>query len=76
MFRKSTIKKMNPTARKLAKNLNEIEKYTKRTIKLIDEVNRLELDSLALFNRTNAQKGRDFIDDSMSKKVAQDIKFQ
>ena len=75
MYRKSTLKKLNPTARKLAKYFNELEKNLDRSKKLIGDINRLELDSLALFNKEKARKGQDFIDDSMIEKVAKDIQF-
>lgn len=47
-FRKSTLRKMSPTARKYAKLLNELESVLRKGKNTVEEIQRLELDSRAL----------------------------
>lgn len=47
-FRKSTLRKMPPVTRKYAKLLNELDSVLRRGKNLVEEIQRLELDSRAL----------------------------
>ena len=48
MFRKATLRKMPPVTRKYAKLLGELESVIRKGKNLVEEIQRLELDSRAL----------------------------
>ena len=48
-YRKRTLRTMSPTARKVARLVGELESVSKRLKNLIPDLQRLELDSKALF---------------------------
>ena len=47
-FRKATLRRMPPKTRKYAKLLNEMESVLRRGKNMVEEIQRLELDSQAL----------------------------
>ena len=47
-FRKATLRKMPPVTRKYARLLNDLDSVLRRGKNLMEEVDRLELDSRAL----------------------------
>ena len=47
-FRKSTLRRMSPTTRKYAKLLNELESVLRKGKNMVEDIQRLELDSRAL----------------------------
>lgn len=47
-YRKATLRKMPPVTRKYAKLLGDLESVLRRGKNLVEEINRLELDSQAL----------------------------
>ncbi len=47
-YRKSTLRRMHPVTRKYAKLLGELESVLRRGKNLVEEIQRLELDSRAL----------------------------
>jgi hypothetical protein len=49
-FRKKTLRVMSPTARKVARLTGELESVSRRLKNLIPDIQRLDLDSNALFN--------------------------
>jgi hypothetical protein len=49
-FRKSTLRRMSPTTRKYARLLNDLESVLRRGKNMVEEIQRLELDSRALAN--------------------------
>lgn len=53
MFRKLTLRRMKPEARKLGKLLNEMESAVRRGRKMVDAMQQLEIDAAAL----NGAKG-------------------
>ena len=53
-YRKKTLRTMSPTARKVARLTGELESVSRRLKNLIPELQRLDLDSRALFERTRA----------------------
>ena len=48
MYRKATLRRMSPTTRKYAKLLNELDSVLRRSKNMVEEIQRLELDSRAL----------------------------
>ncbi len=57
-YRKKTLRKMSPTARKVARLAGEAESVATRLKNLIPDLQRLDLDSQALFNMKKAQEER------------------
>jgi lipase chaperone LimK len=51
MYRKKTLRAMQPVTRRYARNLNSLQGTFKRLQNLTQEIARLEADSHALFNR-------------------------
>ena len=49
-FRKSTLRRMSPQTRKYARLLNDLESVLRRGKNMVEEIQRLELDSRALAN--------------------------
>ena len=49
-YRKKTLRIMSPTARKVARLAGELDSVARRLKNLIPDIQRLELDSKALFN--------------------------
>ena len=49
-FRKTTLRRMSPVTRKYAKLLNELDSVLRKGKNLVEEIQRLELDSRALAN--------------------------
>ena len=47
-FRKATLRRMPPVTRKYAKLLNELDSVLRRSKNMVEEIQRLELDSQAL----------------------------
>jgi len=50
MYRRATLRKMPPVTRKYAKLLNELDSVLHRGKNMVEEIQRLELDSRALAN--------------------------
>jgi len=50
-YRKKTLRTMSPTTRKVARLIGELESVNKRLKNLIPELQKLEADSQALYNR-------------------------
>jgi len=50
-YRKRTLRSMSPTTRKVARLIGELESVSKRLKHLMPELQQLESDSQALFNR-------------------------
>ncbi|MBA7647788.1 hypothetical protein ES703_55567 [subsurface metagenome] len=50
MYRKATLRRMPPVTRKYAKLLNELDSVLRRGKNMVEEIQRLELDSQALRN--------------------------
>ncbi len=57
-YRKKTLRKMSPTARKVARLAGEAESVATRLKNLIPDLQRLDLDSQALFNMNKAREER------------------
>jgi len=53
-FRKTTLRRMSPVTRKYAKLLNELESVLRKGKNMVEEIQRLELDSRALWNQRQA----------------------
>jgi hypothetical protein len=51
MYRKKTLRKLQPITRRYARNLNSLQGILKRLQNLTDDIARLELDSQSLLNR-------------------------
>lgn len=49
-YRKKTLRTMSPTARKVARLIGELESVSNRLKNLIPDIQRLDLDSKALFS--------------------------
>ena len=49
-YRKKTLRTMSPTARKVARLIGELDSVSRRLKNLIPDLQRLDLDSKALFN--------------------------
>ena len=47
-YRRSTLRRMSPVTRKYAKLLNELESVLRKGKNMVEEIQRLELDSRAL----------------------------
>ena len=67
MFRPKTLRKMPPVTRKYAKLLNELDSVLRKGKNLVEDIQRLELDSRALAHAKGlpaqlpvANSGRDF----------------
>jgi len=50
-FRKKTLRLMSPTARKVARLCGELDSVSRRLHNLIPDLQRLDLESRALFNK-------------------------
>lgn len=50
-YRKRTLRSMSPTTRKVARLIGELESVTRRAKNIIPDLQRLEADSQALYNR-------------------------
>jgi len=50
-YRKKSLRSMSPTTRKVARLIGELESVTRRAKNIIPELQRLELDSQALYKR-------------------------
>jgi len=50
VYRKATLRKMPPVTRKYAKLLGELASVLRKGKNMVEEINRLELDSRALTN--------------------------
>jgi len=51
VYRKTTLRRMQPVTRRYARNLNSLQGILKRLQNLTQDIARLELDSTALLNR-------------------------
>lgn len=58
MYKARTLRRMNPTARRLAKIYNEMEKELKRLKKDIDNIHDLEFQLQASQNEINAMRDK------------------
>jgi len=56
MYRKKTLRQMQPTTRKVARLLNELDSAHRRLANLLEEISRLEADSTALENMNKARE--------------------
>lgn len=54
-YRKATLRRMSPVAKKYAKLVNELESVLRRAKNLMEEIQRIELDSQALWKQHEAQ---------------------
>ena len=60
-YRKKSLRSMSPTTRKVARLIGELESVTRRAKNLIPELQRLEADSQALYNRKEYEnRGKDY----------------
>jgi hypothetical protein len=50
-YRKKTLRTMSPTARKVARLAGELDSVSRRLKNLVPDLQRLDLDSRALFNK-------------------------
>jgi len=55
-FRKATLRRMSPQTRKYARLLNDLESVLRRGKNMVEEIQRLELDSRALAHTKEAAK--------------------
>jgi len=55
-FRKSTLRRMSPKTRKYARLLNDLESVLRRGKNMVEEIQRLELDSQALTHAKEQRK--------------------
>jgi len=55
-YRKKTLRTMSPTARKVARLIGELDSVSRRLKNLIPDLQRLDLDSRALFNAKAAYR--------------------
>ena len=58
MYRKTTLRRMQPVTRRYARNLNSLQGILKRLQNLTQDIARLEADSTALYNRNKADRAR------------------
>ena len=56
MYRKTTLRRMQPVTRRYARNLNSLQGLLKRLQNLTHYIARLELDSAALFNQKHEKR--------------------
>lgn len=54
-FRKRTLRTMSPTARQVARLIGELESATNRLKNLIPDLQRLDLESKALYTQRNSK---------------------
>ncbi len=66
MYKKKTLRRMQPVTRRYARNLNSLRGILKRLQNLTQEVARLELDSTALLNATRQDTKHANLDEFMS----------
>jgi hypothetical protein len=59
MYRKTTLRRMQPVTRRYARNLNSLQGILKRLQNLTQDIARLELDSAALFNQKRHERDPD-----------------
>lgn len=57
-YRKKTLRTMSPTARRVARLIGELDSVSKRLKHLIPDIQRLDLDSKALFNIESTYKAK------------------
>lgn len=55
-YRKTTLRKLPPQTRQVAKLVNDLDSVARRLKNRMPAIERLELDSIALFNRGTAKK--------------------
>ena len=55
-YRKRTLRTMSPTARKVARLIGELDSVSKRLKNLVPDIQRLDLDSRALFAKADYQR--------------------
>lgn len=58
-YRKKTLRVMSPTTRKVARLIGELESVSRRLKNIIPELQKLEADSQALYNRNLYYGGKD-----------------
>jgi len=58
-YRKRTLRTMSPTTRKVARLIGELESVCRRLKNLIPDLQKLEADSQALYNRNLYYGGKD-----------------
>lgn len=82
MYRKSTLRKMLPVTRKLARLRGEVASVDRRLKKVIEEVSSIELDSQALWKIHQAEdkgevtgKGMKELDRQMLSKATKEVPF-
>jgi hypothetical protein len=56
MYRKKTLRQMQPTTRKVARLLNELDSVHHRLANLLEEIAEMEADSTALQNMNRARE--------------------
>ena len=56
-YKKRTLRKMSPTTRKVARLIGELDSVTRRLKNLIPDIQRLEADSQALWNKRQIETG-------------------
>jgi len=66
MYKKKTLRRMQPITRRYARNLNSLQGILKRLQNLTQEVARLELDSTALLNATRQDTKHANLDEFLS----------
>jgi hypothetical protein len=55
-YRRKTLRRLKPVTRRYARVINDLEGVLRRLKNLTEEIDRLELDSRALFNRTESER--------------------
>ena len=76
MYKKKTLRHMQPMTRRYARNLNSLQGILKRLQNLTQDIARLELDSAALLNATRQDTKHanldEFMDDYLNDKEEND----
>ena len=73
-YKKKTLRTMSPTARKVARLIGELDSVARRLKNLIPDIQRLDLDSKALFNIETTYKQK-FGDTPVKVDTGQEIDF-
>ena len=59
-YRRKTLRTMSPTTRKVARLIGELDSIARRLKNIIPELQKLEADSQALYNRNLYYGGKDY----------------
>lgn len=76
MYKKKTLRRMQPTTRRYARVINDLDSVARRLKNLTEDIARLELDSSALLTATRRDTKHanldEFIEDSFNEKDEND----